>query len=994
MSRVDERVLGPGTTVRFALLLVLLVVASVASASDLASRLTESQAWACALAAGWDPDGGDLAEVAGTLSQPGSYDGCLARYAPPPPWWLPLLGPVVLVLAATALFLAIAAWKTRRVVPLHRVDHDGDITRVLEDLVDTAGLTRPPAFVVDPAAMSTSALVFGRDRKPVVSLNGGLLVNRGSDPDGFRAVVLHELAHVRNRDVTLTYATVALWRAFLALVLLPGTLWLAWQLVAGPSSELWSAYLPGITRGIVLAVVLVLLVHLARADVLRTREVHADLTALRWGADRRGWDVADTPSFGGAFAELWRTHPRGDLRRASLDDPAPLFGVRALPMFLTGAGAALINNSAWQYLKQYRIAGWWTDQVVALLAAGLVTGIAGIALWRAVVHARLAGIDGPTGVGAGLWLGLGVLAGELVAGQHVSHDWVPAHWWFLPVIVAATVAFTWWIAQCARLWAGTWPGRTLRAPMVLVLAAGCVVLSAWFAWWLGGGALLVVGWPYDTNAMVDHYQQIAPGTGPAWLVRVIAASVPLVASVTKVPLILAAVALAWVVPLLAWTVRPGRLRWVHEAAPDLPEQPPQPLPPLRRVVLPGLFGGALAAVALLVGRDLPELEFIVATFVAISAAALLAALAATSRHRLPATLAAAQIAALTTVATAALVRSWAVPEPIFTPALVSAAVLAVAVAAARAGARRLGRRRSALILTTPAPGSPPPRRIPVRWRRVVVAVLATATLAATGVEIAAWAAPTDGAVIPNPAATTSAASARTTQIQLAAWAQVGGRPTLDRVTAATTCDAATTAAQDAGAFFRIPDPRLRPLWNAVVTRSARARASCSTNPEAGLAWARLAADTATVLRAGLDAVVRGDQPVTTVPEPGDALDLAQWADRGAGDLLTHFTTTSSRMFSYLDQVQGRAETTALAPYCTEVTRVAQDAHGFFRVNDPWVQDRWDAFVKSATEAGLHCAQAIVDFDVDALRTALEQIDRLQEAVTCLENRIHGSVGSC
>jgi hypothetical protein len=474
-------------------------------------------------------------------------------------------------------------------------------------------------------------------------------------------------------------------------------------------------------------------------------------------------------------------------------------------------------------------------------------------------------------------------------------------------------------------------------------------------------------------------------------------SVPLLASVTKVPLILVAVALAWVVPLLAWTVRPGRLRWVREAVPNLPEQPPQPLPPLRRVVLPGLLGGALAAVGLLVGRDLPELEFIAGTFVAVTAAALLAALTAPNRHRLPALLAAAQIAALTTVATAALVRSWAVLEPIITPALVSAAVLAVAVAAARALAHRLGRPHSAPVPTAPGqpaatPVSPPPRRAPVGQRRAVVAVLATATLAATGVEIAANAAPPRGAVIPTPAATTSA---RTTQIQLAAWAQVGGHTTLDRVTAATTCAAATTAAHDAEAFFRVPDPRLRPLWNAVVTRSGRARASCPTNPETGLAWARQAADTATVLRAGLDAVARGDEPVTTVPEPGDALDLAQWADRGARDLLARLTTVASRLFSYLDQVQGRAETTVLAHYCAEVTRVAQDAHGFFRVRDPWVQDRWDVFVKSAAEAGLHCARAIVDFDVDALRTALQEIDRLQRAVTCLENRMRGSVGgSC
>ncbi|WP_025356970.1 hypothetical protein [Kutzneria albida] len=324
-----------------------------------------------------------------------------------------------------------------------------------------------------------------------------------------------------------------------------------------------------------------------------------------------------------------------------------------------------------------------------------------------------------------------------------------------------------------------------------------------------------------------------------------------------------------------------------------------------------------------------------------------------------------------------------------TPALVSAAVLAVAVAAARAVAHRLGRLHSA------TPVSPPPRRAPVRQRRAVVAVLATATLAVTGVEVAAWAATPRGNFIPASAATPAVSSARTTQLQLAAWVRVGGHTTLNRVAAATTCDAATTAARDAEAFFRVPDPRLRPLWDAVVTRSGRARANCPANPGTGLAWARQAAATATVLRAGLDAVARGDQPVVAVPEPGEVLDLAQWADRGARDLLARFNTTSTSLFSYLDQVHGSAETTSLAPYCAEVTHIAQDAHGFFRVNDPWVQDRWDAFVKSAAEAGPHCTRALVAFDVNALRTALQEIDRLQRSVMCLENRLRGSVGgSC
>jgi Zn-dependent protease with chaperone function len=985
VSKVDERVLGPGTTVRFALLLVLLVVASVTFASAFAGRTTESLDWACKLAAGWDPDAGDLAELLGGSTQQGpAYFACLDRYAPRPAWWLPLLGPVVLVGVSAALFFAIGARKSRRVVPLSKVEpDDSDVHEVLADLVAVTGLDRAPTFVVDPAATSTTgAVVFGRDRKPVVRLDVGLLVHRGKDPDGFRAVVLHELAHVHNRDVTLTYATVALWRVFLALALLPDTAWLAWHLVEGMSSPLWSSYAPGLARGIVLAVVMVLLVHLARADVLRTREVHADLTAFRWGANRRGWDAADKPSVGGAFAELWRTHPRWDLRRASLDDPAPLFGVRALPMFLTGAGAALINNSGFQYLKQYRIGDGWTEQVVALAAAGLVAGVAGIALWRALVHARLTGTDGPTGVLAGMWLGLGLVAGELVTGQHVSHDWVPARWWVMAVLVAAGVAFAWWIAQCARLWASTWRGRTLRVPMLLVLMTGGLVLSAWFAWWLGGGGpLLVVGSPLSTDDLVAHFQRSLPGAGPEWLLRAIFSTMPLAASVMRVPLLLAAVALAWVVPLLTWTVRPGPLRWVHEAIPDLPEPSSQALPSFLRVMLPGLVAGAVASAALIVARDLEELAFVAATFVAVAVAALLATLIAPSTHRLAASLAGAQIAAMIAIATGALVRSWSVLNPMITPGLVAAAVLAVAVAAARAVIHRLSRLRPRVLSS---------RRVLVRERRVAVAVLAVAALAFTGAEIADAAA---SRRIPDfiPTLTaTSTPSPATTRMQVSAWNRVGGRSILDRVATATTCEAATAAAQEAVVFLRVPDPRLDPLWQGLITRTDRARTNCRTNPEAGLAWARQAAAAATALRTGVDLAARGDTPDTAVPEPAGSLNVVQWADRGARDLLIRFAVTAENLFDYLERVQGQIETPTLASYCTDLSRVARDGQGFFRVDDPWMQDRWNEFVEAAGKAGAHCTRALVDLDVEALRTALQEIQQQQRTAVCLEGRLRGS----
>ncbi|QIK10199.1 M48 family metalloprotease [Streptomyces sp. ID38640] len=85
-------------------------------------------------------------------------------------------------------------------------------------MAQVTGLKRVPRVVVDPSAASTGAAVFGRNRRPTVCLHAGLLAGRATAPEDFEAVLLHELAHIRNGDVTLTYATIALWRTFIAAV--------------------------------------------------------------------------------------------------------------------------------------------------------------------------------------------------------------------------------------------------------------------------------------------------------------------------------------------------------------------------------------------------------------------------------------------------------------------------------------------------------------------------------------------------------------------------------------------------------------------------------------------------------------------------------------------------------------------------------------------------------------------------------------------------------
>src|SRR5258705_11090935 len=83
----------------------------------------------------------------------------------------------------------------------------------------------------------------------------------------FRAVLLHELAHIRNGDLNKTYFAVATWYAFMAVALAPFLLAMSRDFL---SAQIWRA------------LALVLLVYLSRTAVLRVRETYAAVCAADW----------------------------------------------------------------------------------------------------------------------------------------------------------------------------------------------------------------------------------------------------------------------------------------------------------------------------------------------------------------------------------------------------------------------------------------------------------------------------------------------------------------------------------------------------------------------------------------------------------------------------------------------------------------------------------------------------------------------------------------
>jgi len=145
----------------------------------------------------------------------------------------------------------------------------------LAELCREAQIARPPSFVCNPFNQTITGLAFGRVGRYYVALSGGLVTLFSTDRASFRAIVLHELAHLRNADVNKTYFAIASWWAFVIVALVPFAVFSAVGFAKNPEVLLT---LDKAWRVLVMAA----LVFLVLATTLRAREFYADVRAAIW----------------------------------------------------------------------------------------------------------------------------------------------------------------------------------------------------------------------------------------------------------------------------------------------------------------------------------------------------------------------------------------------------------------------------------------------------------------------------------------------------------------------------------------------------------------------------------------------------------------------------------------------------------------------------------------------------------------------------------------
>ncbi|MCG5446201.1 M48 family metalloprotease [Micromonospora sp. NIE79] len=485
------------------------------------------------------------------------------------------------LLVAVLLYLLHPWWlsRRRRMRPIAS-GADAELLDELADMSRQAGLRRPPRWLVAPYSTTHGGQAFGLAGRRRICLDVGLLVRYDLDRAGFRAVLRHELAHLRNGDVDRTYLSIATWWAFVAVAVVP---FVAVSLkpdlfraredldTAHPVAEV---LLPFVALGVLTAVV-----YLARNAILRARELHADITAAGWdtpgGALGRVLNALPWPpvrtgriGLGGMWTELLArlgSHPSPTRRALAVADPRgtlrpglaetagygvvlglALYNVTltvgglveeylviALALMSLGVGVLLLHLLARAVLRTGTVEAAGTRRRLLLPAVAAL----GFALSGPFSLTYAENYDlGETGLLR--MIGWPVTATILVVGLFVFTAWVRS---VDTVLVEPT----------GRSGGHRWRRRVGTATAITV---GAPLFAIWYATAYGGNSLQSLQWHSTPQAGwgIDWYVQLTSWTS------IVYSYYPRVL-VQFTPLATAGLVLLWAVPalLLGWFRRVG-----------------------------------------------------------------------------------------------------------------------------------------------------------------------------------------------------------------------------------------------------------------------------------------------------------------------------------------------------------------------------------------------------------------------------------------------------
>jgi len=287
--------------------------------------------------------------------------------------WFQVGIPIVAIILATILYITHPQRIIRR-QQLQPFDplKDAAFSQAVERLATLAELPKLPAVMLNQTKQ-VGGQVFGLRGRYILRLNNGLRLALRKAPATFRAVVLHELAHIANRDVGRTYFSQALWTATIWLTIAPLLLVLSYELIGSRLPLLLDGSFTAADLQKILRVSLpyflfilfqcglgLLLVAAIRASLLRVRETYADWRVATWESEQPLIDILKRSAsaqslhynFQSQLRRLLRLHPTITDRINFLQEPHRLFMMAYdVPLFVGWLTSTVILGASGLYFQ-------------------------------------------------------------------------------------------------------------------------------------------------------------------------------------------------------------------------------------------------------------------------------------------------------------------------------------------------------------------------------------------------------------------------------------------------------------------------------------------------------------------------------------------------------------------------------------------------------------------------------------------------------------------
>ncbi|MCG5211770.1 M48 family metalloprotease [Streptosporangium soli] len=450
---------------------------------------------------------------------------------------VPMAGPALVALLTVVAYLAAPRLLERREHAWRWADPPPEVTSI----VTAADLPRTPTLMISTRARRASPLAYGRARAHRIMLPTAFPLRMAKGSAASAVSLLHELGHLRNRDVDRSYLAV-----FSVLLFVP--------VVAAPVVVAASAWNEAFDWSLCWRLaVLTVLTGATFVAVLRAREHDADL----WARRAMGAEVTRVVKAASAERSWWiRLHPTIEERRKVLERPGLTMRASVAESFGTGlaAGVVILELSvlAETALPIEPVLAYW---LAALPITVTMTGIVGLAVWRATARSEAegnainnannagatdttepghtttggspsspsspsspiwpgspgspsAGRAGRAGrlrrppdgfLGPGLALGVGLVAGALAAPRAAAQwnvvspaaseraatlnilDAAPATAVALALSLPLTTALiVWWLAVLAKSWLRRWGAGSWRFAVPVAAVVSAIPVGTWF----------------------------------------------------------------------------------------------------------------------------------------------------------------------------------------------------------------------------------------------------------------------------------------------------------------------------------------------------------------------------------------------------------------------------------------------------------------------------------------------------------------------------------